>query len=160
MVFPTFFNLSLNFAKRSRWSEPQSAPGLVFAHCESFSIFDCKEYNQSDFGTDHLVVSMCRVISCAGRRVCLLCSLGRLLLVFPLLHFVPQGQTCLLLQVCLDFLLLHSSPWWWRSKEKNYQMQTMGLMSVIRTRYRVLINSARVNHALPKKRKFYLASWI
>ena len=29
MVFPTFFNLSLNFAIRSSWSEPQSAPGLV-----------------------------------------------------------------------------------------------------------------------------------
>ena len=30
MVFPTFFNLSLNFAIRSSWSEPQSAPGLFF----------------------------------------------------------------------------------------------------------------------------------
>ena len=29
-----------------------------------------------------------------------------------------------------------------------------------RTRHRVLINSARVNHTLPKKRKFYWASWI
>ena len=32
-VFPTFFNLSLNLAIRSSWSEPQSAPGLVFADC-------------------------------------------------------------------------------------------------------------------------------
>ena len=31
MVFPTFSNLSLNFAIRSSWSEPESAPGLVFA---------------------------------------------------------------------------------------------------------------------------------
>ena len=31
MVFPTFFNFSLNLAIRSSWSEPQSAPGLVFA---------------------------------------------------------------------------------------------------------------------------------
>ena len=31
--FPTFFNLSLNFAERSWWSEPQSAQGLVFAYC-------------------------------------------------------------------------------------------------------------------------------
>ena len=30
VVFPTFINLSLNFAIRSSWSEPQSAPGLVF----------------------------------------------------------------------------------------------------------------------------------
>ena len=27
MVFPTFFNLTLNLAVRSSWSEPQSAPG-------------------------------------------------------------------------------------------------------------------------------------
>ena len=33
VVFPTFFNLSLNFAIRSSWSEPQLAPGLVFADC-------------------------------------------------------------------------------------------------------------------------------
>ena len=37
-------------------------------------------------------------------------SLGETLLTFALLHFVLQGQTCLLLQVSLDFLLLHSSP--------------------------------------------------
>ena len=40
--------------------------------------------------------------------------LGRTLLGLALLHFVLQGQTCLLLQVYLDFLLLHSSPLWWR----------------------------------------------
>ena len=33
VVFPTFFNLSLNLAIRSSWSEPQSAPGLIFAGC-------------------------------------------------------------------------------------------------------------------------------
>ena len=33
MAFPTFFNFSLNLAIRSSWSEPQSAPGLVFANC-------------------------------------------------------------------------------------------------------------------------------
>ena len=33
MVFPTFFNLSLNLAIRSSWSEPQSVPSLVFADC-------------------------------------------------------------------------------------------------------------------------------
>ena len=31
MVFPTFLNLSLNLVIRSSWSEPQSAPSLVFA---------------------------------------------------------------------------------------------------------------------------------
>ena len=33
VVFPTVFNLSLNLAIRSSWSEPQSAPGLVFFDC-------------------------------------------------------------------------------------------------------------------------------
>ena len=33
VVFPTFFNLCLNLAIRSSWSEPQSAPSLVFADC-------------------------------------------------------------------------------------------------------------------------------
>ena len=37
-------------------------------------------------------------------------SLGKTLLAFVLLHSVFQGQICLLLQVFLDFLLLHSSP--------------------------------------------------
>ena len=112
-VFPTFVNLSLILAIRSSWSEPHLAPGLVFADCMSFSIFGCKEYNQSDFGVDHLVMSMRRVFSCAVGRGCLLwpeCFLGKTLLAFALLHSVLQGQICLLLQVFLDFLLLHSSP--------------------------------------------------
>ena len=33
VVFPTFFNLSLNLSIRSSWSEPQLAPGLVLADC-------------------------------------------------------------------------------------------------------------------------------
>ena len=61
----------------------------------SFSIFGCKEYNQSDFGVDHLVMSMCRVFSCVVGRGCLLWpvrSLGKTLLAFALLHSVFQGQ--------------------------------------------------------------------
>ena len=38
------------------------------------------------------------------------CALGKILLAFALLHSVLQGQICLLLQVSLDFLFLHSSP--------------------------------------------------
>ena len=57
-------------------------------------------------------MSMYRVTSCVFGRGCLLwpvCSLGKTLLAFSLLHFVLQGQTCLLLQVTVDFLLLHSN---------------------------------------------------
>ena len=53
-------------------------------------------------------MSICRVISYVARIGCLIwpvCSLGKTLLAFAWLHFVLQGQTCLLLQVSLDFLL-------------------------------------------------------
>ena len=61
-------------------------------------------------------MSMCRVFSCVVWRGCLLWpvrSLGKTLLAFALLHSVFQGQICLLLQVFLDFLFLHSSPLYW-----------------------------------------------
>ena len=117
MVFPTFFNLSLSLAIGNSWSEPQSTPGLVFADCIELSIFGCKEYNQSDFNVDHLVMSICRVFSCVVGKGCLLwpvCSLGTTLWAFALLHSVLQGQIYLLFQVFLDFLLLHSSSLWWK----------------------------------------------
>ena len=63
----------------------------------------------------NLVMFMCKVFSCFVERGCLLWlvrSLGKTLSAFPLLHSVLQGQICLLLQVFLDFLLLHSSPLW------------------------------------------------
>ena len=49
-------------------------------------------------------MSMCRVVLCVVGRWCLLWpmhSLGKTLLAFALLHFVLQGQACLLLQVSL-----------------------------------------------------------
>ena len=42
------------------------------------------------------------------------CILLAKLLAFALLHSVLQGQICLLLQVSLDFLLLHFDPLWWK----------------------------------------------
>ena len=62
-------------------------------------------------------MSMCRVFSCVVGRGCLLwpvCSLGKTLFAVALLHSVLQGQICLLCQVFLDFLLLHSSPLQWK----------------------------------------------
>ena len=63
-------------------------------------------------------MSMCSLSCVVGRR-CLVCYdqcfLLAKLLAFALLHSVLQGQTCLfLLQISLDFLLLHSSPLWWK----------------------------------------------
>ena len=72
VVFPIFFNLSLNLAIRSSQSEPQSTPSLVFADYIELLHLCCKEYNQSYFGVDHLVMSMCRVFSCVVGKGCLL----------------------------------------------------------------------------------------
>ena len=58
-------------------------------------------------------MSMCRVVTCAVGRGCLLWpvhSLGKTLLAFGLLHFLVQGQTCLLLQVSLDPAFAFKSP--------------------------------------------------
>ena len=71
-----------------------SASSVLSADCIELFHLGCKEYNQSDFGVDHLVISMCRV-SYVIRRGCLLWpvhSLGKTLLAFALLHFVPQSQ--------------------------------------------------------------------
>ena len=81
----------------SHRDEPQSASILVYSdYIKSFSILSCKEYNQSDFSIDHLVMFMCRFFSCVVGRVFLLCpvhSFGKTLLAFALLHLVLKGQT-------------------------------------------------------------------
>ena len=62
-------------------------------------------------------MSMCRIFSWVVGRGCLLWavrSLDKTLLAFALLHFVLQGQTYLLLQVCLEFLPVHSSSLSWK----------------------------------------------
>ena len=64
-----------------------------------------------------MVMSMYIAIPCAVGRGCLpwpVHSFGKTLLAFALFHLVLQSQTCLLFQVSLDFLLLHSSPLCWR----------------------------------------------
>ena len=38
-------------------------PVLFLLTVQSFSIFGCKQYNQSDFGVDHLGMSMCSLFS-------------------------------------------------------------------------------------------------
>ena len=56
---------------------------LFLLTIQNFSIFGYKEYTQSNFNIDHLVISMCRVISWVVGTGCLLwpvCSLDKILL--------------------------------------------------------------------------------
>ena len=84
MVIPTLFSLRLNVAIRNSLSEPQSAPGLNFADYIDFLHLWLQRIYQSDFGIEHLVMSMCKVLSCVAGRGCLLWpvrSLGKTLLL-------------------------------------------------------------------------------
>ena len=64
------FLISLNHPLRPFFLQvPMDPAGAGPWH---FSIFGCKEYNQSVFGVDHLVMSVCRVFSCVVGRGCLL----------------------------------------------------------------------------------------
>ena len=54
-------------------------------------MFGCKEYNQSDFGVDHLVMSMYRVFSCVAGRGCLLGLVTKLKTIF-LGHYSNKMQ--------------------------------------------------------------------
>ena len=92
-------------------------------------------------------MSMCSVFSCVVRRGWPVCSLGKTLLAFALLHFVLQGQTCLLLQVSLHFLLLHSCPLWW--KGHLFLMSVLeGLVGLYRTIQFQLLQHYWLEHTL------------
>ena len=78
----------------------------------------------------------CVVFSCVVGRGCLLWpvhSLGKTLLAFDLLHFVLQGQICLLLQISLDFLLLHLESHLEFAFFKNH-LQVFSIFSVVTQR--------------------------
>ena len=83
----------------------------------NFSIFSYTQCNPFGFLLTILVTCMCKIVSCVVGKGYLLWpghSLSRRIqLAFALLHFVLQGQTCLLLQESHDFLLLHSNLQWW-----------------------------------------------
>ena len=66
MVFPTFFNLCLNFPIRSSWSEPQSAPSFVFPDCiELLHLWlQRNQKNTISVLNIYLVMSTWRVFSC------------------------------------------------------------------------------------------------
>ena len=95
---------------------------MVWATVSSQSCF-CWLYRASPTFTAKNIINLmsvltiwwcpCVELSLVGRG-CLLwpvCSLGKTLLAFSLLHFVLQGKTCLF---WLDFLLLHSSHLRWK----------------------------------------------
>ena len=96
---------------------------MVWATVSSWSCF-CWLYRASPSLSAKNIINLILVLTiwwcpcvevfcCVVGRGCLLWPvhfLGGTLLVFALLHSVFQGQICLLLQVFLDFLLLHSSP--------------------------------------------------
>ena len=73
------FRLKLKKVGKTTWRRKWQ-PTPVFLPGEShgqrslvgYSPRGCKEYNQSDFGVDHLVMSMYRVISCVVGRGCFL----------------------------------------------------------------------------------------
>ena len=96
MVFPAFFSLNWMFLWEADDLSHSQLQVLFLLTVYIFFIFGYKECNQFDFGIGHLVMSMCKVISCVIEKGYLLWSmycLGRIQLTFALLHFVPQGQT-------------------------------------------------------------------
>ena len=95
-------------------------------------------------------MSMCRVFSCVVGTEFLLWpvhSLVRILWAFALLHSVLQGQICLLLQVFLDFLLLHSSPLSWKG-HPFWVLVLKGLIGLHRTVQLQFLQHYRLGHRL------------
>ena len=109
-VFPYFFQFKSEFCNKEF---------IIWATVSSQSCF-CWLYRASPFLAAKNIINLISVLTiwwcpCVESSLVLLeegvCySLGKSLLAFALLHSVLQGQICLLLQVFLDFLLLHSSP--------------------------------------------------
>ena len=92
-------------------------------------------------------MSMCRVFCCVVGRGSLLwpvCSLGKPLVAFALLHSVLQRQSCLLLQMFLDFLLLHSSLLW----RKEHLLGVLVLEGLHRTVQLQLLQHYWLGHRL------------
>ena len=98
------------------WSTISSRSYFYWLYRASLSLA-AKKYNQSDFGIDHPVMSMCKVVSWVvgkGFLLWVMCSLEKTLLANALVHSVLQGQACLLFWVSFDFLILHSYHLWWK----------------------------------------------
>ena len=109
--FPYFLQFKSEFGNKEFmiWATVSSWPCFCWLYRASSSLAAKNIINLISVLT--MVMSMSKVFSCVVGRGYLLwpvCSLGKtLLLAFAVLHFVLQGQICPLLQVSLDFLLLH-----------------------------------------------------
>ena len=65
---------------------------------QNFIMYSCKECNQPDFGIDHLVMSLCTIVSWVVRKGCFLspvCSLDRTLLEPAAIIQTSLSQACL-----------------------------------------------------------------
>ena len=114
VVFPAFFSLSLNFAMRSLWSEPQSALGLVFAN-----------YTASPSSATKNVINLILVLAiwwcpCVKSSLVLLkkgicydqcISWQNSVSRCPASLSSPRPNLPVT-TISLDFLLLHSNPRW------------------------------------------------
>ena len=87
-----------------------ASPGLVFADCVELLHLCCKEYNQSDFGIDYLVMSMCRVISCVVGRGCLLWGDG----IVKLFQILKDDAVKVLHSVCQQIWKTQQWPQDWK----------------------------------------------
>ena len=105
-IIPSKEHLGL-ISFRMAWLDLLSAQGtlksLLQHHSSKTSIVWCSAF---------FIVQISHPYITTGKTIALTkwAILGKTLLIFTLLHSVFQGQICLLLQVLLDFLLLHSSP--------------------------------------------------
>ena len=132
---------------------------MIWATVSSQSCF-CWLYRASPSLAAKIIINMISVLTicwcpCVKSSLVLLeegvfydqCVLGKTLLAFALLHSILQGQICLLLQVFLDFLLLHSSPLWW----KGYLFLVLvleGLVGLHKTVQLQLLWHYRIGHRL------------
>ena len=94
-------------------------------------------------------MSMCRVFSCVVGRVFAMTSVfsQQNFVSLSLTHFVLQGQTCLLLQVSPDFLLLHSNPLW-RKGQLFLVLVLEGLVGLHRTIQLQLLQHYWLGHSV------------
>ena len=120
----------------------------------------CWLYRASSFSAAKNVINLILVLTiwwcpCVESPLVLLekgvcydqCVLFAKLLAFALLHFVLQGQTCLLFWVSLDFLLVHLNPLWWKGHLFFYSVLE-GLVDLHRTHQLQLLQHQWLRHRL------------